>query len=156
MGVWPRHIHPRRSSGTSKQLASTRCSATDQQQCPAAVDSLPSCLETNVAILELPNPDAPYGLTKVYVLAVSHVSRESCDHIQQLLHHVRPEVVVLELDKDRVDLLVGEVRTLQSSSAALWQPADTCGVLGTCQAGKMLSSCTRTAFTCWQGGAQGL
>ncbi len=43
---------------------------------------------------------------QVYILGMSHVSRQSCNHIAQLIAAVTPRVVLLELCKDRVDLLV--------------------------------------------------
>ena len=46
---------------------------------------------------------------QVYILGVSHVSRESCQEIQDLIQTVRPEVVILELCKDRLRLLLDQV-----------------------------------------------
>lgn len=46
---------------------------------------------------------------KAYVLGVSHVSRESCDEAAELIAAVRPDVVVLELCKDRLRLLLDQV-----------------------------------------------
>ena len=45
----------------------------------------------------------------MYILGVSHVSRESCQEIQDLIHTVRPEVLILELCKDRLRLLLDQV-----------------------------------------------
>ena len=47
---------------------------------------------------------------QVYILGVSHVSRESCQEIQELIQAVRPDVVLLELCKDRLRLLLDQVR----------------------------------------------
>ena len=56
-------------------------------------------------------PDlAAGGRTRVYVLGVSHVSRESVDAVRELVQAVRPEVVLLELCKDRLRLLLDPVR----------------------------------------------
>ena len=43
---------------------------------------------------------------QVFILGASHVSRQSCTHATQLISVIKPEVVLLELCKDRVDLLV--------------------------------------------------
>ncbi|KAL4443721.1 hypothetical protein ABPG75_011458 [Micractinium tetrahymenae] len=41
-----------------------------------------------------------------YILGMSHVSRESCQHIDALIRAVKPDIVLLELCKDRTGLLV--------------------------------------------------
>ena len=46
---------------------------------------------------------------QVYILGVSHISRESCQEIQDLIQTVRPEVLILELCKDRLRLLLDQV-----------------------------------------------
>ena len=46
---------------------------------------------------------------QVYILGVSHVSRESCQEIQDLIQTLRPEVLILELCKDRLRLLLDQV-----------------------------------------------
>lgn len=61
-----------------------------------------------VAILDAPNPAAPGGRTTVYVLGMSHVSRRSCEDIEQLVGAVRPDIVLVELCKDRVTGLISE------------------------------------------------
>lgn len=61
-----------------------------------------------VAILDAPNPAAPGGRTTVYVLGMSHVSRRSCKDIEQLVSAVRPDIVLVELCKDRVTGLISE------------------------------------------------
>ncbi len=53
---------------------------------------------------------------QVYILGVSHVSRESCQEIQELIQAVRPDVVLLELCKDRLRLLLDQARRLRSPS----------------------------------------
>jgi pheromone shutdown protein TraB len=65
-----------------------------------------------VAVLEAPNPAALGGTVPVYVLGMSHVSRASCEDIEALIRLVRPDVVAVELCKDRVSGLVtpGQVR----------------------------------------------
>ncbi|KAF6254495.1 hypothetical protein COO60DRAFT_1703286 [Scenedesmus sp. NREL 46B-D3] len=70
---------------------------------------LPTDLRNATAVLEAPNPAAPGGVTRVFVLGVSHVSQVSCDQIKQLVRAVRPEVVMVELCKDRIGLLVDPV-----------------------------------------------
>lgn len=42
----------------------------------------------------------------MYVLGMSHVSKRSVEDIKQLIQHVKPEVAVIELCRDRVGLLV--------------------------------------------------
>ena len=59
------------------------------------------------------------GRTQVYVLGVSHVSRESVDAVRELIQEVRPEVVLLELCKDRLRLLLDPVRTCLALSSPL-------------------------------------
>ena len=59
----------------------------------------------------------------MYVLGVSHVSRESVDAVRELIQAVRPEVVLLELCKDRLRLLLDPVRaTVVSSLPILCRP----------------------------------
>ncbi|GFH19905.1 predicted protein, partial [Haematococcus lacustris] len=67
---------------------------------------LPDSLLNSVVVLDAPNPAAPGGVTKVYLLAMSHVSKVSVDQVRQLVRCVRPEVLGLELCKDRLGLLV--------------------------------------------------
>lgn len=76
-----------------------------QQKLPS-LKELPESLRNYVAVVETPNSAAPNGVTRVYILGVSHVSKVSCEQIHQLIHEVRPEVVLVELDKDRLPLLV--------------------------------------------------
>ena len=47
---------------------------------------------------------------QVYILGVSHISRESCQEIQDLIQTVCPDVLVMELCKDRLRLLLDQVR----------------------------------------------
>ena len=55
---------------------------------------------------------------QVYILGVSHVSRESCQEIQELIQATRPEVVLLELCKDRLRLLLDQVSFPPPASVA--------------------------------------
>jgi pheromone shutdown protein TraB len=43
---------------------------------------------------------------QVFILGISHVSKPSCSHIKELIVATQPDVVLVELDKDRVPLLV--------------------------------------------------
>lgn len=54
------------------------------QERPGAVHQveLPPSLRNNVAVLDAPNPDAPGGVTKVYLLAMSHVSKTSVEQVR--------------------------------------------------------------------------
>ena len=45
----------------------------------------------------------------MYVLGISHISRASCKEVQDLIRGVRPDVVLLELCKDRLRLLLDQV-----------------------------------------------
>ena len=65
--------------------------------------SLPKALEKYTAHVSLQGPKQPVD---VYILGASHVSRQSCTHITQLISTMKPNIVLLELCKDRVDLLV--------------------------------------------------
>lgn len=65
-------------------------------------------LRRTTAILDVPNPKSPTGITKVYILAMSHVSAVSCEQVRQLIRTVRPDVVMVEVCKDRVGLLATE------------------------------------------------
>jgi len=67
---------------------------------------LPPLLRNNVACLQVPNKEAPGGSTEVYVLGMSHVSKKSVDQVKELIRLVEPEVVGVELCKDRLPLLI--------------------------------------------------
>ena len=64
---------------------------------------LPNALQKYVAHFVLHNHEGP---VQVYILGASHVSRKSCNHAAELISHVKPDTVLLELCKDRVDLLI--------------------------------------------------
>ncbi|KAK9825968.1 hypothetical protein WJX74_002300 [Apatococcus lobatus] len=64
---------------------------------------LSQSLRNNLVTLEA---DGPSGKCSVYLLGVSHVSQVSCEHIRDLIRHVKPEAVMVELCKDRTALLV--------------------------------------------------
>ncbi|GLI59093.1 hypothetical protein VaNZ11_000782 [Volvox africanus] len=68
--------------------------------------ALPPFLRNNVVILEAPNPTAPGGTTRVYLLAMSHVSKRSVEQVSDLIRLVKPDVVAVELCKERAELLV--------------------------------------------------
>jgi len=63
----------------------------------------PEQLSKYVAELKLSVEGRP---VQVYVLGVSHVSRQSCSHVAQMIAAISPEAVLLELCKDRVLLLM--------------------------------------------------
>jgi len=54
--------------------------------------------------------------TQVFILGISHVSKLSCSHIKELIVATQPDVVLVELDKDRVPLLVDP----SESTPVLW------------------------------------
>ncbi len=62
----------------------------------------PEQLSKYVAELKLSVEGRP---VQVCVLGVSHVSRQSCSHVAQMIAAISPEAVLLELCKDRVQLL---------------------------------------------------
>lgn len=65
-------------------------------------------LRRTTAVLDAPNPAAPGGTTRVYVLAMSHVSAKSCDQVRELIRAIRPDIIMVELCKDRLGLLATE------------------------------------------------
>lgn len=69
-------------------------------------EQLPADLRNATAVLEAPNPAAPGGVTRVFLLGVSHVSKVSCNQIKTLVRVVKPEVVMVELCKERLGLLL--------------------------------------------------
>ena len=73
-----------------------------------APTSLPPGLRRTTAILEVPNERAPSGTTRLYILAMSHVSAVSCDRVRDLIRAVQPDVVSVELCKDRLGLLASD------------------------------------------------
>ncbi len=58
-------------------------------QRPDTAGGLPDELQNVTAVLSAPNPAAPGGRTLVYVLGMSHVSRRSIMHVEQLIRLVR-------------------------------------------------------------------
>ena len=70
-----------------------------------------------VAVLDAPNPAAPGGRTTVYVLGMSHVSRRSCQDTEELVGLVRPDIVLVELCKDRVTGLITSEQVSKAASA---------------------------------------
>ncbi|GAB4818160.1 hypothetical protein N2152v2_005206 [Parachlorella kessleri] len=73
----------------------------------------PAAAPAATAAPALPQPlrDATAVLTsasgsQVYVLGVSHVSKVSCRQVEELIQLVRPDIVLVELCKERVPLLV--------------------------------------------------
>lgn len=75
---------------------------TEVQEGPVK-DKIPASLQKYVAQLTLQRHGRP---VQIYILGSSHVSRQSCNHAVQLMSAVKPNTVLLELCKDRVDLLV--------------------------------------------------
>eukprot|EP00873_Tetraselmis_striata_P008711 jgi/Tetstr1/428975/TSEL_018950.t1 len=73
---------------------------------PSSAAELGPSLENPVVVLEVANPQAPDGTTRVYLLGVSHVSKADCQKVEELIRVVRPEVVMVELCQERTGLLV--------------------------------------------------
>ncbi|KAL4858448.1 TraB domain-containing protein [Chlorella vulgaris] len=67
---------------------------------PHSAAELPPSLRNTTAVLHTAEGAA------AYVLGISHVSKESCQHIEELIRLVQPDIVLVELCKDRTGLLV--------------------------------------------------
>ena len=65
----------------------------------------PSALGNNVAVVKIPNPQVDGGQTEAYILGISHVSAKSCDDIRDTIGRLKPDIVMIELCKDRTALL---------------------------------------------------
>lgn len=63
-----------------------------------SLQQLPTDIRNATALLEAPNPSAPGGSTRVWVLGASHVSQVSCRQIKDLIRAVKPEVCVRAYD----------------------------------------------------------
>ena len=89
----------------AKQLQlALRSAATLTKTDPTAETyKIPEALQKYVAHFTLQGRTQP---VQVYILGASHVSRQSCTQATELISTVKPEIVLLELCKDRVDLLV--------------------------------------------------
>lgn len=72
-------------------------------QTPPSLDGLPSDLLNAVVKLEAPRANGDKA--HVYVMGVSHCSKKQAEQVKSLIHAARPEVVMVELCKDRVGLL---------------------------------------------------
>lgn len=81
-------------------LSAATLSKTDQA---AGTTSIPDTLRKYVAHVTVQGRQQP---VHVYILGASHVSRQSCNHAAQVISATKPDIVLLELCKDRVDLLV--------------------------------------------------
>lgn len=131
---------PRQALVTASTQAVTlsRDSETDAASLVACV---PQHLCKYVAKIKVSVKGTP---VQVYILGLSHVSRQSCDHAAQLIAAVTPEVVMLELCKDRVDLLVDHrappPQHWHSRIIDLQGMAQSSSVFNTCR--KLLSSLT--------------
>lgn len=70
------------------------CSSSNLQERPGCREAvtIPSEIANSVVRLQAPNPDAPEGHTDVYVLGMSHVSKESVAAVRSLITAVKPEV----------------------------------------------------------------
>lgn len=99
-------IEDKTSEAQRDNAKRTRSDEASAAHRPKDRSDLPEELRDVTAVLSVPNAHAPTGSTQVYVLGMSHVSKRSLQHIEQLISLVRPEVVVVELCKDRVTGLV--------------------------------------------------
>lgn len=83
----PRPAFRRRRSSAAAAAAA----ATDAPARPRTAAELPGQLANTTAVLQTAD-----GASTVYVLGISHVSKESCREIEQLVRLVRPDVVLVE------------------------------------------------------------
>ncbi|CAL8464277.1 g3812 [Coccomyxa elongata] len=97
-----RHVLCKAVASSSAAATTTATPATQ------ALPELSAEVRRDTAVLEARNDNAPGSRVKAYVLGVSHVSRESCEEAAELIASVRPDVVVLELCKDRLRLLLDQ------------------------------------------------
>ena len=100
-----RHSARRAVAAATAGTSATATSAPSTEQIP----ELSAEVRRDTAVLETRSEGAPGGRARAYVLGVSHVSRESCEEAAELIRAVRPDVVVLELCKDRLRLLLDQV-----------------------------------------------
>ena len=77
---------PRRRAAVTVAAAAATASAR-----PATASELPGQLANPTAVLHTAD-----GASTVYVLGISHVSKESCREIEQLIRLTRPDVVLVE------------------------------------------------------------
>uniref|UniRef100_A0A7R9VAT9 TraB domain-containing protein n=1 Tax=Chlamydomonas euryale TaxID=1486919 RepID=A0A7R9VAT9_9CHLO len=98
--------------------AALRAAAVDAPQATSALSSvqIPEALRNNVVVLEAPNSSGEPAT--VYLVGVSHVSKVQADAVRQLVRVVRPDVVAVELCKDRTGLLVDD--RLETQASNLW------------------------------------
>jgi len=105
---------PRGASRSFPSVYAVLTADAPQQSQKAVV--LPPSLQNNVVVLDAPNEQG--NTTKVYLMGISHVSKQQCAQVKELIRLVKPEVVMVELCKDRVGLLVDYQPESQASN--LW------------------------------------
>ncbi|KAG0575826.1 hypothetical protein KC19_5G033800 [Ceratodon purpureus] len=75
-------------------------------------------LEVGKHVIQLQcESSAPNGVCQVSIVGTAHVSKASCEEVQALIRHIKPEVVFLELCSSRTNVLLPtkrEVPTLSS------------------------------------------
>ena len=97
--------HPATATAAASATAASAPSA--PQAAAAPLPELSAEVRRDTAVLEARTEGG--ATARAYVLGVSHVSRESCEEAAELIRAVQPEVVVLELCKDRLRLLLDQV-----------------------------------------------
>lgn len=101
-----------------------------------SLQQLPQDIRNATAVLEAPNPAAPGGTTRVYVLGASHVSQVSCRQIKELIRAVKPEVrqfshKLLRACKRIANLLAARVAQVAGMRrCSRCQCTETCSVAG--------------------------
>jgi len=72
------------------------------------IDCVPpeiSSISDHISLLTVPKADPTQPSSKVYLLGTAHVSKKSAIEAYELVHKVKPDCVVLELCKARVQML---------------------------------------------------
>ncbi|KAI3895435.1 hypothetical protein MKW92_044299 [Papaver armeniacum] len=64
----------------------------------------PEALLKNVVVLECES-SAEGGSCKIHLVGTAHVSQESCEQVQAIVSHLKPQVVFLELCANRISML---------------------------------------------------
>ncbi|KAL4533120.1 hypothetical protein Ndes2526A_g08570 [Nannochloris sp. 'desiccata'] len=95
-------VRPTRANSSPSVLATASSSAsTAPPNNNTSIRHLPEDLRNATAVVKA-------GDTEIYILGISHVSKVSVSHIQQLIATLKPDLVALELCRDRTGLLIPE------------------------------------------------
>jgi hypothetical protein len=82
------------------------CGSSSSSSTPESCDLLlPADVGKHVMTLECQS-SAPGGICIVRIVGTAHVSKDSCKEVEDVIRHVKPQVVFLELCTSRVAILV--------------------------------------------------